>query len=184
MTNSLAGQDLPPVQVEVRPAEELTEAEQRAVEELGGGDLNVHPLLAQLEWAPAHWRVLVRAGGKVVSGLKLVEREVWVGQRRVPVVGVGDVATLPAWRHRGLASLALARAGEFICHQSSARFGLLFCAGNLLGFYQRLGWRRVAGPTFVQAPWGKVRFPEETMILECGSEEWPPGEIDLEGLPW
>lgn len=169
--------------VELLGADELTPAQQRAVEELGGGELDVHPMLARLEWAPDHWRVLVSVDGEVVSGLKLVEREISVGGARVMVVGVGDVATRTAWRRRGLASLALARAGEFICGGASDRYGLLFCAPGLVGFYGRLGWKRIAAPAFVQAPWGRVQFPEETMVLECG-QRWPEGEVDLEGLPW
>ena len=174
----------PVLTLSVPRAADLTAAEREAVAELGKGDLNVHPLLARLQWSPPDWRVLLRRGDEVVSGLMIVEREIRAGERRVKVAGVGDVATLPQWRRQGYAGMVLERAGAFMRDELDAEFGHLFCAPGLVPYYARFGWLRVDGPSYVQAPWGVETFPEETMVLPLRGTAWPPGEMDLEGLPW
>jgi hypothetical protein len=47
-----------------------------------------------------------------------------------------------------------------------------------------LGWQVVEGPLTFDQPQGKVTFPDVTMVLPCAGKEWPPGVIDLCGLPW
>lgn len=175
--------------IEVRRYESLSEVARRAVAGMEGGETTIDPRLAGFRWAPAHWYVLlwVRAGAsgeELASSIKIVERTATAGEERLRLGGIGDVATVPLWRRRGFASAALAEAGRFICEEMGVDFGLLFCDEALLSFYGRLGWQRVAGPTLVQVPWGRVPFPEETMVLPCRRHLWPEGTIDLDGLPW
>ncbi len=174
----------PALTLSVLRVADLTPAEREAVAELGKGDLNVHPMLERLKWAAPHWRVLLRRGDEIVSGLGIVEREVVAGERRVKVAGVGDVATLPQWRRRGYAGLVLERAAAFMRDELDAEFGHLFCAPNLVAYYSRFGWVRVEGPAHIEAPWGPEIFPEETMVLPLRGADWPPGDMDLDGLPW
>lgn len=168
----------------MRRAADLSPEEESAVAELGKGALNVHPLLSRLAWSKADWRVLLRRGDEIVSGLMMVEREIRAGERRLRVAGVGDVATLPQWRRRGYAGLVLERAAAFMRDELDAEFGHLFCAPSLVAYYSRFGWVRVEGPAHIEAPWGPEVFPEETMVLPLRGTDWPPGEMDLEGLPW
>lgn len=165
-------------------ADALTPQEREAVVELGKGDVTVHPILTRLVWSTPNWRVMLRRGDEIVSGLMLVEREIRVGDRRVKVAGVGDVGTLPQWRRRGYAGLVLERAAAFMRAELDADFGHLFCVSSLVPYYGRFGWLRVEGPAHIQAPWGPAIFPEETMVLPLRGTTWPPGEMDLKGLPW
>lgn len=172
------------VRLAVQPVQELTAQDRAAIAELGKGDLDVHPMLRQLQWAEPRWRVILRIGGEIVSGIALVDRVVQVGEERILVVGVGDVATLPAWRRKGLAGRCLEAATAFMRDETEGEFGHLFCADRLVPYYARHGWEVVRGPSLVQAPWGTEVFPEETMILALRGRPWPAGIIDLEGLPW
>ena len=170
--------------IEVRPFTALSEEEQHLVGELEGGESTVDPRFAGYLWAKADWQVVLRVGGEIVSGAKIVDRVIGVGGLEVRVGGIGDVATARTWRRQGLATAAMRRVGDFLCNDLGADFGLLFCDTHLLPFYGRLGWQRVDGPTMIEVPWGRVPFPEETMVLPCRGVLWPGGETDLRGLPW
>jgi len=44
--------------------------------------------------------------------------------------------------------------------------------------------RAAKGPLTFDQPQGKVTFTDVTRILPCTKKDWPPGVIDLCGLPW
>jgi GNAT superfamily N-acetyltransferase len=116
------------------------------------------------------WHVLVELDGKFVSHVRLS--------------GIGGVATLPGYQKRGLASAAMRATAEFMCNTLKTDFGLLVCARKREPLYRSLGWQEVAGPLVFDQPRGKVTFQDVTMILPCVRRDWPPGVIDLCGLPW
>ncbi len=131
------------------------------------------------------WHVVVLRAGEPVSYLGIWQREVTVGGGPVRMGGIGSVVTPAEHRGRGYASLALARAADFMRDPLGAEFGLLITGENLLPFYGRLGWRRVSNPLLVEQPGrGRVRLEYVTMVLPLGGRPWPEGEIDLRGLPW
>jgi hypothetical protein len=63
-------------------------------------------------------------------------------------------------------------------------FGLLLCDEDLVSFYSALGWQSVDNPLVYDQPSGKVAFDDVVMIIGCNREEFPVGEIDLNGFPW
>jgi aminoglycoside 2'-N-acetyltransferase I len=135
-------------------------------------------------WADDDWEVGVWVGGLLVSRLGIVERTGSVGGHDLRLGGVGGVGTLPDYRERGYARLALLAAESFIREQLRADFGLLVCSGAMVGYYERLGWRTVAGPLVFEQPEGPVTFEGAVMMLPAARRDWPAGEIDLRGLPW
>ena len=135
-------------------------------------------------WAPADWRILVYADGQLASFLKVTEREISVGDERLKVAGLGDVVTLPDWRRRGLAGLALHRFSEELCHRPDLEFGVLMCLPELVPYYSRFGWQAIAEPIVYTQAWGKETSHEVTMILSPHGKQWPGGPIDINGLPW
>jgi aminoglycoside 2'-N-acetyltransferase I len=135
-------------------------------------------------WAPADWRILVYAGGQLVSFLKVTEREVSVGEERVRVAGLGDVVTLPEWRGRGLAGLALRRLNDEMSARAEVEFGMLMCLPELVPYYSRFGWQTVPEPIVYTQSWGKETSTEVTMVLPLRDRAWPGGPIDINGLPW
>jgi predicted N-acetyltransferase YhbS len=137
------------------------------------------------QWvAQNDWHVVGKLDGTIVSHVGIVGRTGTVDGHPVTLGGIGAVATLPEFQKKGLASSAMTLAAGFMRDSLKVDFGLLVCACKTEPFYHNLGWQEVAGPLVFDQPQGKVTFPEVTMILPCARQDWPPGTIDLCGLPW
>ena len=136
------------------------------------------------QWAPPQWHVLTRVDAALASYLRIFERTISVGEETLRVSGVGGVMTLPEWRQRGLAGIALRRAAEFMRDELRVDFALLLCRDEVAPVYARLGWETVAGPTTFEQPTGRAPYPHHTMVLRYTARAWPSGPIDLCGLPW
>jgi predicted N-acetyltransferase YhbS len=89
------------------------------------------------DWQPWQTRILLE-GGVVVSTVQVFHREVAFAGRWVPCAGIGNVATHPAFRHRGYAS-ALMRDCLQLCRQKGYALSLLFT--GIPRFYRRFGYR-------------------------------------------
>jgi aminoglycoside 2'-N-acetyltransferase I len=139
---------------------------------------------AEYKWSDVDWHVLVWNEGEIVTHVEIVDRMGTVDGRPVRLGGIGGVAAATAWRGRGLASAAVARAGAFMRGEMGVEFGLLVCGPKMVGFYGRLGWQEVEGPLLVDQPGGKVELEGPVMVLPCQEQRWPGGAIDLCGLPW
>jgi hypothetical protein len=78
----------------------------------------------------------------------------------------------------------LAHAAEFMKSDLRVEFGLLLCRHEVSPVYAKMGWIIIPGPTtFTRAGVGAT-YPNDTMILPLGKRVWPPGPIDMLGLPW
>jgi aminoglycoside 2'-N-acetyltransferase I len=137
------------------------------------------------QWVPKNdWHVVVKLEGVIVSQVGIVERCGTVDGKPVKLGGVGGVATFPNMQRKGLASAAMHMAAGFMQDSLKVDFGLLVCARETEHFYRGLGWQEATGPLVFDQPQGKVNFDGVTMILPCVKQDWPPGIIDLCGLPW
>jgi len=171
-----------PVRQEIKRSSDLRPAEK---EYLGRWTRQVFGGAAcDYTWADVDWHVLVWIGTELVSHVEIVERTGTVGSQSVRLGGVGGVASAAEWRGRGLATLAMEKAAEFLCGKLHAEFGLLICGQEMTSFYHRLGWEVVDGPLVFHQPEGKVTFEDVVMVLSCRGQQWPTGTIDLCGLPW
>lgn len=136
--------------------------------------------------APADWRVLATAGGDLIGHLSIVEREVTVGGKALLLAGIGAVIVQPGWRGRGVGRALLARAEALMREETAADFGLLICEDHRLTFYTVLGWQPAPGPLTFTNWRGECEQANQHILirpLRAGAI-WPPGEIDLRGLPW
>lgn len=123
---------------------------------------------ADADWAHAlggtHvW--LEAADGAIVSHGCVLERRIEVGGRALRVGYVEALATAGAWRQRGHGTTVMRRLGERI----AARHALGVLSTGVHAFYARLGWVRWQGATWVDAPHGRLRTPEDDdsiMILK------------------
>ena len=172
-----------PLKIEIKSDRELTTAERGQTDDClrqaFWGLIDYH-----YQWSEADWHVMEYADGILVSYLAIVERLGAVNEQPVKLGGIGAVATLPEWRGRGLASVAMEKAADFMDDELGVEFGLLLCDQSTLPFYRRLGWELVPGPLVFDQPGGKVTFPDLTMVLPFATRIWPQGTIDLRGLPW
>ena len=109
--------------------------------------------------------------GRVVSQVRVSEREMRIGSAVVKLGGVGLVGTLEQYRRNGYSSAVLRDAVEYMASEGYD-MGLLFT--SIQPFYARLGW----------AP-----FPQTTFELELGprkqfeSTPWTVREFQAKDLP-
>jgi predicted GNAT family N-acyltransferase len=169
--------------IEIRRADALTDRERTELLRLRD-QLDPGPPVLGYQFAPKVWRVFVWDGDRLVSSAGVLERTVTVAGQPTRVGGIGSVGTHPSYRGRGLASAAMTAAMAFVCGELEAEHGFLLCRDHVAGFYERLGWARVTAPIVFEQPDGKVTWPLTAMVRPCRERGWPPGLVDLGGLPW
>jgi aminoglycoside 2'-N-acetyltransferase I len=138
----------------------------------------------EMEWADIDWNVLVKLGNKLVSQVDIIDRIAQVGYHKVRLGGIGGVGTLPEFRGRGFAGMALASAAIFMEKEMGVDFGFLFCSPEMVSFYSRLNWQVKDAPVYYDQPGRKVLLDGKAMILACIRNAWPDGEVDVSGYPW
>lgn len=109
-----------------------------------------------------HW--LAEADGRIVGHAAVVERALDADGRRLRAGYVEAVATLPAWRGRGVASRLMEAAADHV----RAMFEIGVLSTGIAGFYERLGWVAWLGPTVVRVPGGPdlvARAGEEGIMV-------------------
>jgi aminoglycoside 2'-N-acetyltransferase I len=111
------------------------------------------------DWAHALGgvHVVLAVDGRIASHGSVVERELHVGDRALRTGYVEAVATDERDRRRGLGSLVMTEIAAVI----GERFELGALSTGEHRFYERLGWLRWRGPTFVRTPAGSARTADE-----------------------
>jgi aminoglycoside 2'-N-acetyltransferase I len=120
------------------------------------------------------WHVMIMVDGVPVSHAAVVPRVLEIGGRRFRCGYVEGVATAPHRRGGGLGSLVMRRLGRLV----RSRFELGALSTSHPEFYERLGWERWSGPTFVRGAQQLIRTEDEDegiMVLRFG----PSRETDL-----
>jgi aminoglycoside 2'-N-acetyltransferase I len=120
------------------------------------------------------WHVTAMEGNTPVSHAAVVPRRIKAGGRSFRTGYVEGVATLPERQGQGLGSLVMSRVERLL----RQRFELGALSTGLHAFYERLGWERWRGPTFVQRSGNLLRTEEDddsVMVLRFG----PSLDLDL-----
>lgn len=128
------------------------------------------------DWDHTHggWRVVALDDDVPVATAAVVPRLLVVGEQPFRSGYVEGVATVPSAGGRGHGSAVMAAATELV--REHVELGGL--STGLQGYYERWGWQRWQGPTYVQHPDRLERTPDEddgVMVLRCG----PSAAIDL-----
>lgn len=100
---------------------------------------------------------VVSEDGVLVSHAAVVPRTLVAAERSLSVGYVEAVASTKAVRHRGYATRAMRAIGEVI----TSTYDLGALSTGVWDFYSRLGWERWKGLTYVDAPEGRMRTPED-----------------------
>jgi aminoglycoside 2'-N-acetyltransferase I len=125
--------------------------------------------------------------GEIVAHASVVERALHVAGVPLSTGYVEAVATAPDHQGAGLGSLVMTDAAALI----SDRFELGALGTGRLHFYERLGWQRWQGPTYVRTEDGPLRTPDEDgyiLVLPTPSSpaldlsapiscDWRPGDV-------
>jgi predicted N-acetyltransferase YhbS len=129
-------------------------------------------------------RLVTRDDGRIVGHMALMLRSVRLGAERFEVACLGDVATVPAYRGRGIAG-ALLQEAIAAAEASPGRHFLLFGVAPL---YAGVGFRKAANPvTYLhladdQSGGLRHELAENLMVLPLRAEPWDDGaELDLLG---
>jgi aminoglycoside 2'-N-acetyltransferase I len=120
------------------------------------------------------WHVVVIDGGVVIAHAAVVPRVLEVADRPFRTGYVEGVATDPARQREGLGSQTMRQVAQLL--RSEFEMGAL--STGVHDFYERLGWKRWLGPTYVRHGSELVRTEEEdagVMALPFG----PSQDIDL-----
>lgn len=103
---------------------------------------------------PEHSRIVV-CDGEIVSHVRVYRRPIRLGWGEVWTGAIGDVCTLPQYRLRGYAALALQEASTWMRAQGVPLCTIL----SGVGIYERVGWEKVTEPCFAFPADGLVGLP-------------------------
>ena len=101
---------------------------------------------ADWEHALGGWHVLVTEGARIVAHAAVGPRRLEIGDRSFAAGYVEAVATRPERQRRGLGSRAMTEAAAVLHREFEV--GALSTGRHR--FYERLGWERWCGPTYVR----------------------------------
>jgi aminoglycoside 2'-N-acetyltransferase I len=173
------------------PTDELTPAEIAALRQLLWAAFGSDPEEAFTEddWQHALGGVhfVLQLDKEIVSHAAVVERELHVADRPLRTGYVEAVATAPDHWRVGHGSRVMGDVGTFI----GERFELGALGTGSHHFYERLGWRRWLGPTYVRTVDGPRRTPDDdgyVLVLPTPSSppldmtapiscDWRPGDV-------
>ena len=144
--------------VDVLPTAELSAADRQALRRLL--DVAFAGDFSDEDWAHAlgGWHALIREGGALQAHASVVARRIDVGARAYRAGYVEAVAVEPGMQKQGLGSAVMRAASRII----RARFEIGVLSSGEWGFYERLGWERWRGPTWVRGGDGRaVRSPDD-----------------------
>lgn len=114
------------------------------------------------------WHVVIAEADVALAHAAVVPRTLEISGRPFRSGYVEGVATAPHRQCEGLGTLAMSRLGEVL----RSRFDVGFLSTSRHAFYERLGWERWRGPTFVRRHGELLRTEEEDtgiMVLRFGT---------------
>ena len=126
------------------------------------------------EHALGGWHVVLTDEEAVLGHAAVVPRVLEIAGQPYSAGYVEGVATVPGRRGEGLGSRVMIEVATLV----RAQFEIGALSTGRHGFYERLGWERWQGPTFVRHDHGADRTEDEddgVMVLRFG----PSGGVDL-----
>jgi aminoglycoside 2'-N-acetyltransferase I len=146
------------VEVEVQPTPALSAGDRTAIrcllDDAFAGDFSDD------DWVHAlgGWHALVRGDGAIQAHASVVPRRIDVAARPFHAGYVEAVAVSPGRQRQGLGSAVMRALADII----RDHFALGVLSSGEWAFYERLGWERWLGPTWVRGRDGTaVRSPDE-----------------------
>ncbi|CAH0155534.1 hypothetical protein SRABI76_00902 [Microbacterium oxydans] len=140
-------------------------------------------------YAPADVHIIA-GDGRALGHVGYQRRTIRVGDRMVTVAGTGGMLVGPQARGSGLGMRLLAELQAAMRASRDIEFGYLGCAPAAAPFYVRAGWVRVhvAERHVSRSDGTHVWEAPGAPILVCAAarevDEWPSGDVDLQGRPW
>lgn len=141
---------------------------------------------AELAWRVKDRHFALRAhDGRLVALAATVSVAVEIdGAGSFDVIGLGGVIVTPSERGRGLMSEVIEPVLS-LAEGMGPECAMLFCRPELVAVYRRLAFAEITAPVWADQPAGPVEMPMHAMWrpLRAGAT-WPPGRVDVRGLPF
>lgn len=110
------------------------------------------------------------------------------GPTALRIAGIGAVCVSPAQQRAGLGRQVFEHLRAFLLAHSSVDFAFLACREAIVPFYCAAGFTRFDAPVCCLDPdhgiWQESLGPKIVMSLARPLAAWPPGRINLRGMPW
>jgi aminoglycoside 2'-N-acetyltransferase I len=114
------------------------------------------------------WHAIIESADRLLAHAAVVERRLVVDGREFRTGYVEAAAVTPDLQRTGLGTTVMTAISDLVRQQ----FDLGGLSTGEWAFYQRLGWERWEGPTYVRTADGRLqRTPDEdagVMVLRCG----------------
>ncbi len=171
---------------EVRLVEQLSAEEADRLFSWGENIFNTAHLSLRYRPKDPHDRrfVLYDELNAPVSHAAMLTQPARANRKQVVIGGIGGVVTIPSARRRGHATLLLRHATDFLRGEWKVDFALLFCIDRMVGYYERLGWRKVSCEVLLDQPAGKVPSPFHVMTIPFKPEFEIIDSLDLNSASW
>lgn len=105
------------------------------------------------------------------------------GHEPFEVVGLGSLIVRGDMRGRGV-GLPLMNRVRALGERLGPDRAMIFCDVGLTALYEERGYTGIPGPVWVDQPGGRIRMPLPAMWRAYRPAEWPPGRVDVCGLPF
>ena len=139
-----------------------------------------------LQWREKDRRLGVRdSDGRLLAlaGASIVDIEV-EDAGSFQVVGLGGLFVTRSARGDGLL-WRLAGPLLALAEEMGPDRAMLFCGPELIPVYRRLGFTAIESPVWADQPGGRLEVPMGAMWRALrGFTAWPPGRVDVQGLPF
>lgn len=116
------------------------------------------------------WRAVVVEDGRPLAHAAVVPRQLEVDKRPFRTGYVEAVAAQPDVHRNGFGTKVMGEIGRIL----HAEFEMGALSTAHWGFYERMGWERWRGPSYVREPSGLVRTADEDagiMVLRFGASQ-------------
>jgi uncharacterized protein (TIGR01244 family) len=129
-------------------------------------------------------RFVLYAEAGPASHVAVLKHHARANGRPVLIGGIGGVVTAPAFQRRGHAARLVRHATTFLREEWKVDFALLFCIDRMRGYYERLGWRKVACEVLIDQPTGKMPSPFHVMAIAFNPEFEVIHNLELNSASW
>lgn len=142
-------------------------------------------LITTTRWARPDLWFIERHGDSLRGCVGVVWREIVADGTPVRVGGVASLVVVPQARGSGLGARLLDRALAEMRALPAIAAGMLLCEDELVPFYARLGWRRVAASVRCMQPGGEIDWAGAAMCHTLVMSALDSARfVRLNGLPW
>jgi GNAT superfamily N-acetyltransferase len=167
----------------VAPHDQLTEAEQAAVDAIERQAFADESPSA-FEWDGGDETVLLSDDtDRAVSTAAILWRSATLADREIVAGGIGGVATAPDAQGRGFASVTL-QAAEAALTSRPVDLLVLFCQPALRPFYEARGWVESPWRTWVVRGGESVVFDEQLTMVKAPQAIEASGDLVIANSPW